>query len=349
MKPLSLCIAWHGLPFYAYESLKVLERSGVFDLRILGSEAKGCIKGNPSAADLAVQWVNAGRVESFRSLDVAVPDIFLKTSWHHPLFEALAREVKVRGGKVVALVDNIFIPRPRKIAGILAGRLFISRRNDAVWVPGTCAARYMRMMGFTPNRIFQGLYSTSEHLFSPAAGERFPRAIFVGRFEREKNIHALVKAWGEYKKRGGRLKELVLIGSGSIRIESSPEVGLCVRDWASQSEVARLMAESECFVLPSLCDHWGVVLLEAALSGAVLISNRMCGAAHDLIEQGRNGIMAEGVSAEHLSSAFLRYDSDFSSTSLRASAGARSRELALGFTAGRFANTAERIAELVYE
>ena len=49
------------------------------------------------------------------------------------------------------------------------------------------------------------------------------------------------------------------------------------------------MSSSKCFILPSLYDHWGTVLCEAALTGSLLIASDQSGSSNDLIKKGVNG------------------------------------------------------------
>src|ERR1019366_2984179 len=53
---------------------------------------------------------------------------------------------------------------------------------------------------------------------------------------------------------------------------------------------ARLMRRSKVFVLPSVLDHWGVVVLEAARSGCLLVVSDHVGAKSDLIGR-TNGVV----------------------------------------------------------
>lgn len=58
-----------------------------------------------------------------------------------------------------------------------------------------------------------------------------------------------------------------------------------------QKETSRFYAAADCFVLPSLYEPYGLVLLEAMASGMPVIAARTVGAATDLIEDGKNGLL----------------------------------------------------------
>jgi glycosyltransferase involved in cell wall biosynthesis len=62
--------------------------------------------------------------------------------------------------------------------------------------------------------------------------------------------------------------------------------------FAGADEVARLMRETRFLILPSIEDHWGVVVHEAALSGCGLILSRGVGSRLDLLTP-RNGFVCE--------------------------------------------------------
>ena len=72
-----------------------------------------------------------------------------------------------------------------------------------------------------------------------------------------------------------------------------------------------------------------MVLNEAAAAGLPLVASEESGAAHDLVEDGGNGFRFAARDVDALRSALQRLADD---PDLRARFGARSRELALGFT-----------------
>ncbi len=92
-------------------------------------------------------------------------------------------------------------------------------------------------------------------------------------------------------------------------------------------------------MFPSRLETFGIVLLEALAFGVPVISSR-AGAAADILEDGRNGLLLDAVSAPGIADAVERVRSDPEGARARSLAGRRrvERDFAL-------ASNAERLAE----
>ncbi|MEJ1973798.1 MAG: glycosyltransferase [Lacunisphaera sp.] len=212
------------------------------------------------------------------------------------------------------MADNTFAFSLRKILGMFYARARLVPRHWGVLVPGSAGRRFMRLLGFSSERIYPKLYCTNAEKFSLPSKKRYRRALFVGRFEPEKNIANLLAGWREYRRSGGQLEELLLVGGGSVTVDPDPTSGVIVSSWKPQEEVRKLMQEAAVFILPSRRDHWGVVLLEAALCGCILVASSECGAAYDLIVPGENGIRFSGLSAPVIADALRTVDESYASS-----------------------------------
>lgn len=342
-------IAWHGLPFYAAESLLHLRSSNVVgEFDVIATDDKGSIRGSKLDRDLSVLWISRELPCSFYDLGLAIPDVLLKTSWCHPAFESLADDVRRSGGHVVMMADNMFHWRFRKLLGPIYGRLFLKKKHRAVIVPGVCAKKYMRWFGFEGDVIFERLYCSNSRRFQAGNSRRKRSVLFVGRFEMEKNVRTLVAAWRRYKQSDGYFQSLHLVGSGSEDLTPDPAFGVSVSPWLSQGEIATLMRDADAFVLPSKQEHWGVVLLEAALSGCVLMATDRCGAAYDLISNGKNGIRVSGYSEEALFLAFSDLEKILLDKMRRSEARILSRAYGMRFSVDRFVSMIEKLQHFLF-
>jgi glycosyltransferase involved in cell wall biosynthesis len=70
----------------------------------------------------------------------------------------------------------------------------------------------------------------------------------------------------------------------------------------TQDEVGRALADSDCLVLPSLPEPWGLVANEALCSGIPIIVSNQCGCARDLVTED-SGWMVEPEDPEQLAEA----------------------------------------------
>lgn len=123
------------------------------------------------------------------------------------------------------------------------------------------------------------------------AGEHDTVALYVGRIAPEKNLGLLARTFKAMKAANPALK-LVVVGDGPARSElqaQCPDALLA----GSQSghALARHYASADCFVFPSLTETYGNVTPEALASGLAVLAYDHA-AAGDLIDHGRNGLLA---------------------------------------------------------
>ena len=147
------------------------------------------------------------------------------------------------------------------------------------------------------------LPGVDEKLFRPAAlrpaADRF-QVCYAGRLEMGKGIPYLLKAWKQLKLRNA---ELILMG------EMRPEIARRLGEYASESvrlagfvpapELANQMRQASVFVLPSLHEGFGLVLLEAMASGVPVIATQNSGAP-DCVTEGEDGFVVQPRSVEEI-------------------------------------------------
>ena len=133
-----------------------------------------------------------------------------------------------------------------------------------------------------------------DHEWRPCAN-RDPRpAVFFGRFARSKGPDVLLRALREL---GEEAPPVRLIGRGPYRATMArmcedfgltPKVEL--REWASQDELGRLLAESSMAILPSREENFALAALGAMAVGVPLITTSV-GGVPELVEHGKSGIL----------------------------------------------------------
>lgn len=133
------------------------------------------------------------------------------------------------------------------------------------------------------------------------------RLLFVGLLDRlhKKGIPDLLQALAHLPRRDWQLD---LVGDGPTRAEYetlSAKLGLADRvtfhGYQSKPRVAQLMQESDIFVLPSLVETFGVVLIEALASGLPVVATRTAGPSELIAEE--VGILAPPGDAAALAAA----------------------------------------------
>jgi len=161
--------------------------------------------------------------------------------------------------------------------------------------------------------------------------------LYVGRLSPEKGVDVLLSAFE------GVDGELVIAGSGPedkrLRAAAPPRARFLGH--VDRDELPRWYAAADALVLPSRSEPWGMPLNEGAAAGLPLVATDAVGAADDLIEDGASGFRVPAGDVAALRAALHRLAGD---EPFRRSAGARSRELAAGFTPEAWAAA---VAELI--
>ena len=198
--------------------------------------------------------------------------------------------------------DHPRVPWKEQIKSTLINNLF----HFAV-AGGKAHVRYLKQLEFPVRQVARYYDVVDNDSFSSQTTQlrsakmqsiavaRSPYFLYVGRLSPEKNVEGLLAAWLLYRNQGGQWP-LVLVGDGpsatKLRNQAgesdlSAEVhfsGLC-----SSLELPPFYAFAGCFVLPSTREPWGLVINEAMASSLPVLVSSHCGAAEDLVEEGRNG------------------------------------------------------------
>lgn len=135
---------------------------------------------------------------------------------------------------------------------------------------------------------------------------KFINVAFMNKNKKQINI---VKAYHELIKQGFLNIELNLIGDGEEKIELENYVKdnkilnvnfLGLRD---RHFIADAMSKSDCFILSSDFETFGVVIIESLASGLPVISTK-CGGPEDILEK-ENGLLVEKDNIDELAEAML--------------------------------------------
>ncbi len=283
----TLAVAWSGLPPYAAYCLRkaldgIVQRnvevcvlSTSMDVPHVGIEEK---LGRP------LRYIDANAPITWKSLGLNVPDVYFQSGWSRPALNALGAEVRKKGGRTVILMDNNWSGTLRQRVGGLFFRLFQRARYHGIIVPGKAALPLARYLGFSKKNTFQGLYGANPEIFFSDLPilERPKQLLFVGRLNERKRVLDIVKAvdYLGQKLDGWTIK---LIGEGTLRDACIKSDRVTVAPFGDTAMVACEMRQSRALLLPSVKEHWGVVVHEAALCGCGLILSSAVGSAKDLI------------------------------------------------------------------
>jgi glycosyltransferase involved in cell wall biosynthesis len=227
------------------------------------------------------------------------PDVYVGYGWRPSLSMKIARHFKRIGVRTIGCADTPWLGTAKQAARCVLGGAMIRGAYDAIMIPGARGVPIARLLGFADSRIWQNLYSGNSDVFSAGTEERLKSArfrkewpqrfVFVGRLVEVKNMRGLIAGYELYRKRSKDPWPLTIIGDGPQKEEAQGRQGVECLGWLDGSEIARQLASSGVFVLPSFYEPWGVVVHEAACCGLPLMLSLDVGAGSDLLRDGFNG------------------------------------------------------------
>jgi len=214
----------------------------------------------------------------------------------------LLARVAAAWGKTPALVigasDHFWKGDWRDYANGLAARLGAFSPYEAILVPGILGKMYAQKIGFPEPTIFEGLYTCDTDIFRPIGRKRhsgtdqghWPRVfLFVGQYIHRKGLDILLKAYEAYRRQASDPWELWLVGRGELEDDLGKAPGVKNLGAKSSPQIAEIMLQAGCLVIPSRVDHWGMVIHEAACAGLPILASSMCAASVELVRSGFNG------------------------------------------------------------
>jgi glycosyltransferase involved in cell wall biosynthesis len=278
----------------------------------------------------------------------AQPGVVVVSGWSTFASQAAIAWCRLRRVPYVLLVEsNDRDGRPgwrRAVKGAVVPR--VVRGAAHVLVVGTLARESMLARGADPARIdvfadtvdVAAFGARADALASRRDGLRREAGIgpddvavlSVARLSPEKGLDTLVRAVAAA---GDPRIVLVLTGSGPERerleaLAREAGVRLVLLEHTPWERISEVYALADVFALLSTHEPWGVVVNEAAASGLPLVLADRVGAAHDLLDDGRNGVLVPPGDLAAAGDALRRLAADPEG---RRTMGAASREIVSGW------------------
>ena len=244
------------------------------------------IAGMDEICGCRVVWVPDGDSRKLGELlGGRLPRVLTVPGWLLGNYNRYAEEVRAAGGRVIAGLDENFAGFGLKqLLKALRFRLFLRRRFDGFWVPGRSGVRLLRFYGVPETKIFTNLYAADGALFCDGDPlvKRAKRIVYVGQFVARKNVLRMCRAFARANPGDWTL---ALYGSGELKGRLAEQGGRVeVHDFVQPEALAAVYRSARFFCLPSVEEHWGLVVHEAALSGCGLLLSKAVGAAEDMLD-----------------------------------------------------------------
>ena len=371
-----LAVIWIDWYAYHHARLRALAANPKLAGRVRGIEMvgrtgvhKGLVFREQAEATLPLttllpdgSWTRATRLKLtgllWRRLNQQNPSTVLVPGYYNLPAITAALWAKAHGRRAVLMTestqfDHVRTPWKERVKGAAIRMLF-----DGAIAGGEAHVRYLEALGFPADRIARRYDVVDNDFFASRAREarasgetREPYFLYVGRLSPEKNVGGLIRAYAEYRRRGGDWR-LVLVGGGpeeqALREEASASGFAGDIEFAglrSSSELPGYYAHAACFVLPSKCEPWGLVVNEAMASGLPVIVSNRCGAAEDLVVDGRNGFVFDPYRGGELSQAMEQMNA--AGADKRDRMARASEELVARFSPARWADEVARMEGLL--
>lgn len=267
-----------GVGMYAYDFLKELVKYEEFEFVLLSDVATSEYIRFFENTGLEIRtqgkevYRSAGVYSYFefvqQQLDEIKPDLFWEINTIIP--------VKLKGNhKTMITVHDMFPITHLKYFGLVYSTYF--RLNLAKTLKNTDMILYnSNQTKVTTEKIFKSakkIKNRTAYIISYPLKEKLPvkdegYLLYVGNMEKRKGVDLLLKAYSEYKKRGGE-KNLILAGKmqekdiHELLIKKQAETdGIEYMDYVSHDVKHKLYANCSCYVFPSRAEGFGMPVLE---------------------------------------------------------------------------------------
>jgi len=314
-KKFNIYISKTELPAYGYFLLKFIhlqlnKKEYPINLRIISTNTfkKKNYKDN-SKFFRDIIWINPDKIYDWQDLGLEYPDIFFQSGWHNKAFKYFAKitRLKNKNSKIILTSDNSFKKNDiKQFMGRFFFKYLLKKYFDYALVPGFSGRKLMLNYGFKKKQIFTGLYSSLVDVYKNSTflkKNRKKQFLYVGQLIKRKNIQRLIDAFNLVALNKDEWK-LIIVGSGDLsfnKLQLGNKIKLI--KFLSPSKLSVLYRESHFFILPSLMDHWGVVVHEAALSGCCLLLSNKVGSIHEFANK-NNSIIFDPKSTHSIKSSF---------------------------------------------
>ncbi|HWU28376.1 MAG TPA: glycosyltransferase family 4 protein [Microbacterium sp.] len=281
-------------------------------IRVLGGRVRSPLThtlGNATwkvAYDRAARHVDFGDARTLISMPGSSLETFTRNSDRRLVLHEIDAHPRVRNERLEAFYGA------RRAKAETYPDWFVDRIEteldlaDDVLVPGRVVAGQMRSNGVEDSKIIQIPYGVDPGVFRPPTEQiptrrARPRVVFTGQICLRKGVGFLLEAVK------GLQLDLVLVGSVFDRqlVRALPS-NVRLLGTLSATQLARLYAESDAFVLPSIEDNFALVVTEAEAAGLPVIttfetgSHELLGPAHTILRAGDVASLRDALTAHEM-------------------------------------------------
>jgi glycosyltransferase involved in cell wall biosynthesis len=245
-------------------------------------------------------------------------------------------------------------------------QLRLSARRTMVWAADACItnsqagrAYLIDILNAEPDCVFvhpyevpdsNSMLGTTTLDIQELAHYQHPSFVFIGSINTRKGINFLLEACVILQSQGYQNYTVLLVGDG----EQQEELQTFARDnrlgdriqWTGRVDYGSLGAylnKADIFVLPTLEDTWGMVLLEAMVLGKPVLCSKWAGAS-ELVTEGENGYCFDPYDPKKLAELMQKFIDD---PNLAVIMGDKSKQLMSDYTPEKAASFLSEVTSFV--
>jgi glycosyltransferase involved in cell wall biosynthesis len=226
------------------------------------------------------------------------PVAIVQSGWSDRNYNRVTSRYKKKIATILAM-DNPWYGTFKQALLCRLAPVFLHSIFNRIWVTGTSQHDYASRLGYKSQHIKDGLYSADVSKFNAshegslnAKRVKYPKNIvYVGRLVEYKQPHILADVFNEINSSNSYNWKLIIAGEGPmkqvIQQKNLPQVE--VRDFIDPEMLPDFYGEAGVFCLPSINEHWGVSVHEAAAAGLPLLLSDSIQAGSQFLIHGYNG------------------------------------------------------------
>lgn len=234
-------------------------------------------------------------------------DEVILSGWDHSLYWLVS--ILNPKCKNSLIVESSYLES--KVTGVSAWvkRLFL-RRITKVYASGASQRKLVELLGYNGKVVITKGVGVFNYIPQPpyAPKDTVKKFIYVGRFVEVKNLKFLVNVFNSLPQ-----YELYLAGFGEQEEElrSMSYKNIHFLGAIENAKLSEVYQQMDVFVLPSMCEPWGLVVEEALNNGLPVILSDRVGCAEEIIDD-KKGIIFTTNNPDSLKEAILKISTDLS-------------------------------------
>lgn len=277
---------WPELPDTIARCIGAFRASHSGKVTVIATTPRIPIKGMEKSIGQPVHWIRNDRTGFDFSIfsHAGHPDLIISGGYSTPVLASIRNQLRKKGCAVVLASDHNWTGSLKQsILDRIRHRLHFKHQFNAILVPGASGRHYHEQMGYNPEMIFEGLYGADHSIFrlTTPLVHRPREIVFVGQLIERKNVKLLARTFSKIAHNHPDWK-LRIIGTGPLLNQIPKHPKIIIDGFKQPSELAVILQNARALVLPSLEEHWGIVVHEAAITGCALILANTIGAGADL-------------------------------------------------------------------